>query len=289
MKTQRVGRVELDHTGIERDLAVFALLPLSTAYSNYLCGGPWLSCALWAPNNAAGNGFIDQIQGDDQAGWTPDALQLPAVRRFIESQFQLGKLKFARLAMMNPGSVIIPHRDLLELASPLHRFHVPLRTDRGSLFAEGRHVFHMRQGEIWSLDASDEHSVLCASTMPRIHLILDYRDDAAPDETSYIPPRSDSGIPRDALIVRPPLTPGQRAALAGLAGLLSLDNHRTVIELVARQLYVSDVEIGFVWATLADLAERAADRAATERLRELEQYFRLERSSGTVPEVALAS
>jgi hypothetical protein len=144
-------------------------------------------------------------------------------------------------------------------------------------------------GEIWALDAAGEHSVLCASAAPRIHLILDYRAGAALGETSHIRPTPGAGIPADALIDRLPLTPGQRDALAALAGLLTLDNHRTIIELVARQLYVSNVEIGFVWSTLVAIAACSLDRAAADRLRELEHYFRLERTSGRAPEVALAS
>lgn len=287
MRTHRLGAVDLELPKIAADLRTFVTLPLSTAYSDYLCGGPWLSCAVWGPPTVT-DGLIEHA-GEAPSGWTAAAEQLPAVRALIQREFQLAKLRFARLAMVSAGSVIIPHRDLLELSAPLHRFHVPLRTDGGSVFAEDRHVFHMAQGELWALDAANVHSVSCSSAEPRIHLILDYADDAGPDEMSRLAPSPSSGIPPAARVDRPPLTPAQQASLSALATVLSLDNHRTIIELVTRQFYASDVGLDFVWATLRDIADRAPDQRGAARLRELEDYFLLRRETGRAPVAAAAT
>jgi L-proline cis-4-hydroxylase len=287
MRTHRLGSLAINPQHLAQDIAVFETLPHSTAYSDYLCNGPWLSCALWAKGGAIKDGLIEKLPERAPGAWTAAGLQLPALRELIEGAVCHEALTSVRLAMIMPGSLIIPHRDLLELSAPVHRFHVPLRTDDESLFAEGDAVYRMRHGELWALDASDEHSVICNSAVPRIHLILDFPDIALA-EMMRMPVRPAEGIPRDALVDRPPLKPTEHAALLGLAGVVTLANLRTVIELVTRQLYNRAVPVSYVWDTLCAIADKAPDRAAARRLLELNRYYCLNRTSGRVPDLVTA-
>ena len=283
MHTQRVALLDLSLDHLKRDIDLLPQLKLSTAYSNYLCGGPWLSYTLWSVDNVSGDGLITQHGKSNNAGWTPDADRLPVIRELIERNFQLQKLQFARLGMILPGSTIIPHRDLLELESDLHRVHVPLVTDERCFFSERSIVYRMGLGELWFLDASEEHSVACFSDRPRIHLILDFRVDASKDEILSFPVSSVTrGIDDDCIIQRPLLTDDQRSALRQLSALLDERNHRKVVELVTHQHFRSDGGIDFVWNTLLDIAERAPDQYAGDLLRQMHRYFLVDRSSELV-------
>jgi len=279
MRTQRIAQLDLDHDALERDMACFPTLELSTAYSDYLCGGPWISCMLWSADAATGDGFLTHYGKDRAANWTPQADRLPAVRRLIERNFHLEMLRFVRVAMIQPGSVIIPHRDLLELENPLHRLHVPLVTDQNSYFSERNIVFRMRTGELWFLDASDVHTAACFSERPRIHLILDFMHEARPEQIVATAFRlSDSGIDHSSVVPRPALTEAERSALLGLSALLDERNYRKIVELVVQQHYRRDGGENFVWNTLLEIAAHAPDRRAAELLHELHRYFLLERS-----------
>lgn len=277
MRTQRIAQLELEAERLALDLGLLPALELSTAYSHYICGGPWLSCMLWTIDGAAGDGELIHYQGAARPDWTPHAQRLPAVRRLIEHNFHLGKLKFARLAILLPGSVIIPHRDLLELDTPLHRLHVPLATDENSLFTERNIVYRMRRGEVWFMDASDVHSVACFSAQNRVHLILDFGDDAAVGEIMSIPHEAGDGIPSDCVVERPAIKPSERQALQGLSQILNERNYLKVVELVIHQHYRSNGGPNFVWSTLLDIAGSAPNQAAAELVREAHRYFLLER------------
>lgn len=279
MRTQRIARLALDTDQIGRDMELLPRLELSTAYSDYLCGGPWLSCVLWSVGAATGDGFLTHYEKSAVASWTPQVERLPAVRELVERNFHTRKLKFARLAMMLPGSVIIPHRDLLELDKPLHRLHVPLITDDNSFFSERNIVFRMRVGELWFLDASDVHSAACFSDRPRVHLILDFMDDACAEDIVSVPyALNGGGIDDDCIVQRPALTAAERSALHALSELLDERNHRKIVELVIHQHYRADGGDEFTWRTLLDIAQRAPNRRAADLLREMHRYFLLERS-----------
>lgn len=278
MRTERIAQLELETTSLASDLAALPTLAWSRAYSHYICGGPWLSCMLWTSDGGTGDGVLTHYQGKASASWTEQALKLPAVRRLVERNFHLKQLKFVRLAILQPGSVIIPHRDLLELEAPLHRIHVPLVTDEHCLFTERNIVYRMRRGEVWFMDASDVHSVACFSSRDRVHLILDFDGDASASEFMSMPWTPGDGIPADCVVDRPRILASERAALLGLASILDERNHLKIVELVIHQHYRSDGGADFIWTTLLDIAARAPNARAAGLLRDAHRYFLMERS-----------
>lgn len=278
MRTQRIAQIVTQTDRISADLATLEQLELSTAYSNYICGGPWLSCMLWSTDGGAGDGVLTHYDAGAGARWTPHAEALPAVRELIERNFKVAKLKFARLGILRPGSVIIPHRDLLELDAPLHRLHVPLATDENCMFTERNIVYHMRRGDVWFLDASDVHSVACFSERNRVHLILDFGDDARPEDIMCVPFELGAGIAPDCVIQRRPIRAAEREAMLALGEVLDERNYRKILELVIHQHYRADGGENFVWNTVLELAERSRAHEARDKLYEMHRYYLMERS-----------
>ena len=134
MRTHYVGSVSLDEARLAKDLDRCLSLPWSEAYSDYVFGGSWKSCMLWARGGDAGDGVVTNYAYDQSPTFTENAEQLPYLRELVERTADLTRLNFVRLALV-ARSVIIPHRDLLVLSvladdvRNAHRMHIPLATN----------------------------------------------------------------------------------------------------------------------------------------------------------------
>ena len=88
-----------------------------------------------------------------------------------EFQCEIGSVRLMALA---PGEVIKPHRDSkASLEDGLTRLHVPIQTAPQVLFYIDGEEVHFSAGDVWYLNASCEHSVINASSLRRVHLMLD--------------------------------------------------------------------------------------------------------------------
>src|SRR6266540_1237104 len=249
MRTRYVTTLPLDAARLAKDLELSASFQYSEAYSDYLIGGPWKSCMLWAPGGDSGDGVVTNYQYDQGATFTEYGRQLPYLQELITETVEPARLQFVRLAMV-ANSVIIPHRDLLELkdlpetSRNAHRMHIPLVTNPSCFFNEGNVVFRMREGELWFLDASEIHSVASFSTEPRIHMMLDFVE--GPGELLKVEDAR-AGIPAGRVVDRPPLPDRDRAALLRLADVLTMDTVNDVFSIVIKTHYRHDGGDGFVW------------------------------------------
>jgi aspartyl/asparaginyl beta-hydroxylase (cupin superfamily) len=54
------------------------------------------------------------------------------------------------------------------------RTHIPIITNSEVTFIVGGETKYLKEGEIWEIDNSKEHSVNNNSNVDRIHLIMDY-------------------------------------------------------------------------------------------------------------------
>lgn len=78
------------------------------------------------------------------------------------------------LARLNPSATIAPHVDRADYFSHTVRIHVPIFTDPAVLMICRGRAFHMREGEVWALNNSNQHAVLHDGTHARTHLICDF-------------------------------------------------------------------------------------------------------------------
>ena len=236
----------------------------SEAYSEYLCGGPWKSCMLWAPDGQAGDGLVTNYDYSRRSALTEYGKQLPYLSGLVERNFNLQHLTFARLVVIS-NSVIIPHRDLLELGSVptdsrnAHRIHIPLVTNEHCFFMHDNTVYRMRSGEVWFFDASSPHSAASFSPPSRVHLLVDfsYVDDCA--KLLRFEPKNSRTIPEENICERNRMTDEDRKRLLALSGVIDLDNFRDVFGIVIKNHYRKDGGDNSIWNTF----RRSRSPAAT--------------------------
>ncbi len=285
MRTHYVADTPLDDARLAKDLDASESFPWSEAHSEYVSGGAYKSCMLWTRGGHAGDGVVTKYDHSQPAAFTEYGRALPYLRELISTVVDLDRLNFARLAKVR-NSVIVPHRDLLELSDipddvrNVHRAHIPLITNEDCLFNEGNTVYRMRRGEIWFLDASQIHSVAVLSAEERVHLMIDFVDAPSTKPLITIEGRSaDAGIPRDRTVTRPPLTDTDRASLLRLAGVMTMETVSDIFSIVIKKHYRYDGGDDFVWTTMMDIARDSGDPEIIRHIEELRRYFTVERSA----------
>lgn len=285
MRTQYIATLPLDKARVTKDLEQSAGFHYSEAYSNYLIGGPWKSCMLWATGGDSGDGLLTNYTYDRGSAFTEYGAQVPYLQELITSTVDLTRLNFVRLAVFTK-SVIVPHRDFIELAEipddarSAHRLHIPLATNDECYFSEDNTVYRMREGEVWYFDAAQIHSVASFSSEPRVHLIFDFvdRPDAGPLVVAEN--HGDGGIPADRIVLRPPLSEDARADLLRLSDVLTMDTFSEVFSIVVKRHFRHDGGDDFVWDTITAIARGSNDPAVLAHVTELRRYYTLERPAG---------
>jgi L-proline cis-4-hydroxylase len=285
MRTHYVATTSLDELRLAKDLAQSNSFLWSEAYSDYVFGGAWKSCMLWARGGNVGSGIVTNYDHDQPSAFTRYGDQLPYLRELITTVADLDRLNFVRLAMVS-NSVIIPHRDLLELselpdsARNAHRMHIPLATNDDCFFTEGNTVFRMKKGEVWFLDASQIHSVAVLSNEPRVHLMFDFVN--VPSARPLITMESKNkgiGIPDDRTVKRPSLTEAGHLNLLRLADVLTMDTFNEIFSIVIKNHFRYDGGGDFVWNTMIAIARASANPEALAHAEELRRHYTLERSA----------
>lgn len=282
MRTQYVATIPLDGPRLEKDLEQSQSFRYSEAYSDYLIGGPWKSCMLWAKGGEAGDGYIHRYRYGEEATFTEYGKQVPYLQELICQTVDTSRLTFVRLGVF-ADSTIVPHRDYLEFAGrteqdrPAHRMHIPLRTYDNVYFVEEDTVYQMRTGEIWYLDVAREHAVTSFNKAPRIHLIFDFVDRPEDGPLVKVPDTGPGpGIPADHTIARPPLPDAERVELMRLANLLTMDTFDDIFNIVIKKNLRFDGGPGFVWKTIIELAGASKDPAVLPHAQELRRYYMLD-------------
>jgi L-proline cis-4-hydroxylase len=285
MLTHYVATISLNDARITKDLRESDSFVWSEAYSDYLFGGAWKSCMLLARGGDNGDGVVTSYDHGQPPRFTQYGNQLSYLRDLISTVADLDRLNFVRLAKVS-NSVIIPHRDLLELGElpdglrNAHRMHIPLTTNENCFFNEGNIVFRMRKGEVWFLDASEIHSVAVLSSEPRVHLMFDFVNMPSSKPLTTIDGEAeDAGIPDDRMVKRPSLPDADHANLMRLADVLTMDTFSEIFSIVIKKHFRYDGGANFVWNTMIAIARASKDAAVLPHANELRRYYTLERSA----------
>lgn len=118
--------------------------------------------------------FFDQHENVDY----PAYKLLPEARPLIMGLFnrvageRLGRCMINKIA---PGGQIFPHVDTKSHTDYYTRFHIVLQSSPGCNFRAGDETVHMKIGECYWFDNSQEHAVVNNSAEDRVHLIIDAR------------------------------------------------------------------------------------------------------------------
>jgi hypothetical protein len=278
LNTHRMARLDLDPARLAEDLQSAKRFVFSDAYSEFSCG-EWRSCMLWNGSGEFGDTLLSDH--DRPALKTAYGTELPYLCETIEDNFDLGRLRFARLVNLRPNSVLIPHRDFLELGKRLRRIHIPLRTDSKCFNGEENVVYQMKVGEVWFIDAAKVHTAASFSTQDRLHLILDF---AQGEETAAFikgPLNLEGVIPEDSIVQRVPLSAADKEAIASLHKVIDRDNYKDLLALLIRKYFRTQFSASTVFDWLLSLVEQAGDRALLEEIRRHVDYFLIERQAAS--------
>lgn len=102
---------------------------------------------------------------------TTHAADFPDIRT-VRAFFQC-PIEQVMFYAVRPGTHIHPHRDMSgNLPFGRLRFHIPIVTNPGAKLIVGGETAQMREGELWALDTSYEHSVENNGQETRVHCVV---------------------------------------------------------------------------------------------------------------------
>jgi hypothetical protein len=282
MSSQLLGCIAVDEPKIAEEIERSSAFTYEDVYGDFLCGYPWKSCMLWAPDGEVGDGVISHYDMARPGLPTAYGAQLDHLRGLVEDHFAVEHLLFARLAVMT-DSVLIPHRDYVEFdGAPAeqrvgHRLHIPLVTSDDCYHSEENTVFQMRPGEVWKLDVTRCHSAAVLSGIERVHLIMDFRASGELARLFAPEARPEVAVPPANLRRRPALTDAERADLLALSALIDVTNLRDVLAILTKAHYRKDGGPDFVWTTFREIGRRSGDPAVGAEVEAWHEYYMLTR------------
>lgn len=266
--TRRLAQLTLDEAALKEDLSRSDSFRFTEEYSEFSCGA-WKGTALCNQSGQSDDTRITDYEGSYQV--TDHGRRMPYVMSLINTHFRTDRLRFARLARMTPGSVLVPHRDYLELHQDLVRIHIPLHTSSDCFNSENETIYQMKLGDIWFIDATQAHSAVSFFAEDRTHLIVDFSTPTVEDALAFAPEQA-AGIPSESLVPRRPLTDDELAAIRSLSSLISERNYRDVLSLLLKQYFVSDMSVSDIFDRACEMAEASGQDKVREQFEWLRQH-----------------
>jgi len=274
--TRRLAHFTLDVDRLAEDMARCDRFRFGHAYSEFICGS-YKGVALC---NATGD-LYDNLLVDYEGPYrvTEHGRQMPYVLEMVGENFHTEFMRFARLGRMTPGSLVIPHRDYLELDEEFVRIHIPLHTSDTCFSGEDDTIYQMRQGDVWFIDATRAHSAVSFFEEDRTHLILDFICDTVEGVLRFEPNPIPADDPFDGATVPRggPLTDEQRSALLGLSAVINEHNYRDVLALIGKQYFVSEMSAESVFDLACEIARIGGQAEALEKLEWLRTHVLFKR------------
>ena len=276
MKSRILGQVNLDPSLLAPELAKILDFHFKEEYSDYSFG-TWRSYVLANSEGDDEDTAFRSYEGRPQR--TALGRALPYVDQIIEEVFDTEHLKWARIFLVHNG-LLISHRDFVELDEPFVRLNMPLSTHPSCLHSEEEVVFHMRQGEVWFLDARTVHAACSLFDFRRISLCLDFADDGRPLEEWLQPRRRVGPEASPHLVTREPLTEKFKHALIALSPMLTRESFRDVIALLGKVHFYRQAHAADVFDWLTEIARRSGDPELVERSLAFKRFCIQQRTLG---------
>jgi len=95
-----------------------------------------------------------------------------------ELHYKKGQIIRALFTRLNPHGEIPPHVDGGDSLGKCHRTHIPIITNEKNVFQISTEIKNLKAGEIWEICNTMVHTTKNMSDESRIHLIVDYMEDA---------------------------------------------------------------------------------------------------------------
>src|SRR3990167_3066083 len=278
MPSRLLGEITLDDCSLSGELNTIFKHPFNNkGYKEFICG-EWKSCAIWNLSGVDNDVRIKDYQG--QAQQTHLGKQLLYLNSMIKNNFNLQYLKYARLVILGSNSVVIPHRDYLELKQGFLRIHIPLKTSDACYNSEENQVYNLKKGEVWYLDASLIHSAACLADIDRLHLILDFSENI-PIEQIFTSHNQEINFTTQP-IERENISTGTLNGIYHLASLIDLSNFFDVIGIITKLHFLKNISATDVFNYLKEIANLSQKKGVCEKVDWLERYCLTTRNEQTV-------
>lgn len=110
-----------------------------------------------------------------ESRWTTGAKNFPKAARFLcdvalAEDSLLGR---AKIVCLPAGRRVYPHIDRGDYYMLRNRYHLVLRSAKGSWLKAGEEEIRMREGELWWFDNKQVHEAFNDGEQDRIHMIFD--------------------------------------------------------------------------------------------------------------------
>lgn len=240
--------------------------------------GDWKSYVLRNTSGLDDDGLVSESSQPLKV--TPRGAGLHAINQWIDSHFEIKNLRLVRVHSMGDG-VLIPHKDFLEFdahANQWLRLHLPIKTNDRCLHSEEGEVFHMRQGEVWRLDAAQLHSATNDSDERRLNLCLDFDIGGDPIESVFKTPMSPTDLPKPQMVARQALDDSFMTGLMGLSRCINERNYRDIVGLLSKVHFYRDASLSMFFDWLIEVCRRSGSTALIEKSEAFCLFLRAERS-----------
>lgn len=185
----------------------------------------------------------------------------------VRETFDFDAIGWVRIFTLTDG-LLIPHVDFIEFEEPCTRLQLPLRTSPGALHSENETVWHLREGELWWLDAAVPHAACAPPGVPRIALSIDFA--MAPGEVGACIRLTGRPRVEPMLVERPELDQDELEALIGLGPIIDRASIRDVLRLLGMVHFRRQAHA----AACLDWIVEAVERSRVETLVERAEAFR---------------
>ncbi len=107
--------------------------------------------------------------------WTTGSKLYPKARRFLKdfAREENALLSRAKIVCLPAGKKVYPHIDRGDYYAVRDRYHLVLRSTRGSWLKAGDEEVRMCEGELWWFDNKQLHEAFNDGDEDRIHMIFD--------------------------------------------------------------------------------------------------------------------
>ncbi|MFE9581385.1 aspartyl/asparaginyl beta-hydroxylase domain-containing protein [Nocardia sp. NPDC006044] len=274
MRSHIIARIDLDEDRLASDLDYLAGVPRVEEKYDEFSSGYWKNISL-----ANSSGLTDDTEYRDIEGaaiTTDHGRKTTYLTELVESVFDRNRVKMVRARNLI-DAMVLPHRDFVELERDndnYFRTFMVLEDNPEAFHSDSDHVFRMRPGELWYLDAAAVHSAVNFSTVSRQSICVDFVLDADRDEAAIF--RERGTYDRDAqpeIRQRRTFTGAHEQRLLGLTPVVDRRNFKDILFLLAKVHFDYEVPAEKTYEWLLRICEGTGDKYLAAKAAEISEYM----------------
>jgi hypothetical protein len=274
MSSRIIGKIDLDRTLLEDDLATLRSFPrIEEAYDEF-SSGYWKNCSLWNSSGEATDTTYRDL--GEKIQQTEYGRRLPYLERVVRKSFDMRNVTMVRARNLI-DAIVIPHRDFVELGkSKEHYFRLfmVLEDNSSAFHSDEQAVFRMRPGEVWFLDAASVHAAVNFSTASRQAICVDFVfDEPFADRDVFADPKLYQPGIRPDTPARQPLAANFQEHLLALGRVINADNVKDILFLLSKIHFKTDVSISAAYDWLVTVCRASGDDALVAKAEDVRRYM----------------